>query len=150
MADIDQFTDQEIIAKTAWGECRGGGNNGMQGVVNTGFNRIRSGIIWWGQTPREVFLHPFQYSCWNATDPNRPKLFSVTEDDPQYASAMSLATFALAGTLPDIVSMADSYFSNLLPKLPKWAEGLTPVATIGHHQYYVTAHKANPANAFTT
>lgn len=147
MAYMDAFTDQQIIAMTLWGEARSEGFNGMQAVCNTMQNRLASGILWWGQTLREVAIHPWQYSCWLTDDPNRHKLFSISTDDPQYAIAMSLAANALAGVLPDIVHGADSYYADTLPKPPSWVKGLTPCAQIGPHLFFVTIEK--PAETLT-
>lgn len=138
MADTDLFSDQEIIAKTAWGEARGLGSQGMQATLNTLQNRLSSGITWWGDTLRTVALHPFQYSCWNVNDPNQPKLLQVTESDPQYASAMQLAASALSGSLVDVTGGADSYYAGSLPKPPKWSAGLTPTIQIGDQLYFRT------------
>lgn len=136
--DLSLLTDQQIIAKTAWGEARGLGYEGMQATICTGQNRLASGVQWWGTTLREIFTHPYQYSCWLPNDPNRPKLLSVDETDQQYCIAIALAADALAGKLDDNVSMADSYHTIDLRTYPSWTKGLTPVAQIGNQVYYKT------------
>jgi len=138
--DTARLSDQEVIAKTAWGEARSLGSDGMQATINTGQNRVASGVHWWGTTLRSVFLYPYQYSCWLTGDPNRSKLLQVTESDPQYAIAMQLASAALSGSLPDITGGADSYYAISLPKPPKWAEGLSPCFEIGAHLYFRTVN----------
>lgn len=143
---INQMSDQEVIARTAWAEARGEGRDGMQAVINSLQNRVASGIHWWGSSLKSCALCPYQYSCWNSTDPNRPKLLSVNASDPQYAIALDLAAAALGGSLPDIVQHADSYFADTLSERPKWAEELEPVAQIGHHLFYRTAHLSVPPN----
>lgn len=138
MPDTDQFSDQQIIALTAWGENRGSGKQGMQSVINAIQNRLSSGVLWWGTSLRAICLRPFQFSSWNHNDPNRPKLLEVTTDDPQYCIALQLAAEALAGTLADIVGNADSYFSLSMPTPPKWAKNLIPTATIGGQVFFKT------------
>lgn len=147
MVDISSLSDQEIVAKTAWAEARSLGSDGMQGTINVVQNRLASGILWWGKTPRTICLHPWQFSCWNSNDPNRPKLLSVTSSDPQYAIAMFLAANALAGLLPDIVHGADSYYADTMPQPPSWVKDLTPCAQIGPHVFFVTIKK--PAETLT-
>lgn len=144
-ADTDQFDDLNIIARTAWGENRSLGHDGMQGTINSGQNRLASGVRWWeswspkpADILRSVFLHHEQYSCWDDGDPNRAKLMAVTAADPQFAIALLLATAALAGTLPDITNGADSYVAGSLKVLPRWTNGLQPVALIGGTKFYRT------------
>lgn len=137
--DTDQFDDKGIIARTAYGEARGEGNFGMHVVVNTIQNRLASGVRWWGHSLRTICLHPWQYSCWNPTDPNRAKMFKVTEDDLQFRAANNLADRALAGSLPDFSVGADSYYDSLIGKPPDWAVGRDPVAIVGHHWLYKLA-----------
>lgn len=145
MADTDQFDDRNIIARTAWGENRSLGSPGMQGTINSGQNRLASGVRWWeswspnsADTLRSIFLHHEQYSCWDDGDPNRHKLMAVTEADPLFAMALGLADAALAGTLADITRGADSYVAGSLKRLPRWTNGLEPVAVIGGTKFYRT------------
>lgn len=143
--DTGRFDDLNIIARTAWGENRSLGRAGMQGTINSGQNRMASGVRWWEQwspspadTLRSVFLFHAQYSCWDDGDLNRSKLMAVTPADPQFAVALELAAMALAGTLPDVTNGADSYVAGSLKKLPRWANGLEPVAVIGGTKFYRT------------
>lgn len=138
MNDTDQFDDLNIIARTAWGENRSLGRAGMQATINTGQNRVASGRTWWGRDLRHVFIFPYQYSCWNAGDPNRSKLVAVTEDDAQFAIALELATYACAGQLTDITNGADSYVAGSLSKLPTWALRANQTALIGGTRFYRT------------
>lgn len=136
--DTDAFDDLGILARTAYGEARGEGREGMHAVLNSVQNRLASGRRWWGTSYRTICLAPYQYSCWLHGDPNRPKLLSVDEKDPQYIIAMELAADALAGALPDLVAGADSYFAPGGCKVPKWAAGHDPAAIIGRHWFYRT------------
>lgn len=139
MNNTDQFTDQQILAMTAWGEARGLGHDGMQATICTGQNRLSSGILWWGTTLRTVFLKPWQYSCWNSNDPNLSKLMAITKTDAQYKIALGLADASLSDKLSDITNQADSYFDTRMPKAPVWSIGLLPVFKLGPHAYYKTA-----------
>lgn len=136
MVDTDKFTDHEILARTAWGEFRSHGEEGMQTVLNTVCNRLASGITWWGASLRDICLHPKQYSCWNASDPNRPKIMAVTVKDPQYVLALGLAEQAMSARLPDITKGADSYFDERLKTWPKWCAGLQPLFFLHPHRYF--------------
>jgi len=136
-ADTDELTTQEILAKTCWGENRGGGGKGMTSVANVVMNRVNSGITWWGNDIRSVCLHPYQFSCWLPSDPNRAKLLAVTDSNQAYQEAMSIASRAICGSLADLTDGATSYFAKSMSKPPKWSEGLKPVAEIEDQLFYL-------------
>ena len=138
MGDKEQFTDRQIIALTGWGEARGLGSEGMQATINTIQNRLSSGVTWWGKTLRQICIQPWQYSCWNPTDPNRPKLLSVDETNPEYVIALGLADAAFNGQLSDISNQSDSYYDDRMPAMPAWARGLTPRFICGTQKYFKT------------
>lgn len=134
--------DRQVLARTAWGEARSLGELGMRLTLNTVQNRVKSGVTWWGRTPREVCLKRFQYSCWNTNDVNRPKLLSVTENDPEYKLALDLAQSLLDGTLKDASGGADSYFDRRLTRWPTWSLGRKPVFVLLPHLYFNTIKEA--------
>lgn len=136
--DTDQFDDLHIVALTAWGEARGEDNDGMQAVLNSVQNRLTSGVRWWGYSYRTICLMRWQYSCWNAKDPNRSKIMAVTEENLQFKIALQLASQLLAGNLPDIICGADSYVDSRLADKPSWCRSREPVFILHHHWFYKT------------
>lgn len=137
---------REVIALTALGEADCLGDVGMIATINTGQNRLSSGIKWWGNDLPSIFLHAgktgiHQYSCWNADNPRLPSLLEIRETNPkpQYGSpfcdALMFADEAMAGTLADITNGATHYYSTDIPK-PSWARGREPTFTLGKHVYY--------------
>lgn len=141
---MDLRNAQQVLAGTAWGEARGDGPSGMQAVCNVVMNRVARGG-WWGATVLEVCLKPWQFSCWNADDPNRAKIMNVHPVDSDYAVALGLALKAINGSLPDITGGADSYYDLSMPSPPGWAAGLEPCATIGSQAFFRT--EGSPASA---
>jgi spore germination cell wall hydrolase CwlJ-like protein len=133
--DTDQFSDQEIIAKTIYGESRNQPYIGQTAIACVIINRANHGG-WWGKTPRDVCLKPWQFSCWNANDPNRPIIMAVDASDHIYATCMEIASMALSGDLADITDGADSYCVTGL--VTDWNRNLIPVAVIGAHSFYRT------------
>lgn len=124
----------DILARTLWGEARGEGTGGMYAVACVVLNRAaRPG--WWGNSIASVCQAPAQFSCWNASDPNRAKLLAVTAADPQFAAAQKIAAAATQGTLLDITEGADHYYAAAIPA-PAWAKGRTPTIQIGRHLFY--------------
>lgn len=128
----------DILARTMWGEARNEGTKGMEAVASVVLNRVAVAEAhkgyWWGNDIVGVCLKPFQFSCWNMNDPNRPKLLAVTERNIHFATALRIARRAFHGVLTDATYGATHYHT--LDILPRWAEGEPPTCTIGRHIFY--------------
>ena len=124
----------QAAACTAWGEARGEGSRGMQAVLNVISNRAAH-PGWWGHDVAGVCQAYAQFSCWDATDPNRAKLLTVTNADPQFREALVLAGCLVADHLPDLTGGADHYYDHRGP-VPSWAKGRAYRCVIGHHTFY--------------
>ena len=136
VVDADKKEQIDTLARTAWGEARGEGLQGMQAVCNVVMNRVKKGS-WFGKTPKEVCLKKSQFSCWNKSDPNYSKLVSVTESDKNFKSAKDLATLAVNGGLLDITNGATHYLAlKSLKTIPSWTRDMKHVASIGNHTFY--------------
>lgn len=131
----------DVLARTLWGEARGEGSAGMQAVACVILNRVKharaqeAGNFWWGNTIIQVCQKPYQFSCWNRSDPNFQKLQNVDEKDLYFATAVRIARRALAGALDDISQGATHYHAAGIE--PYWARGQKPCAVIGRHIFYV-------------
>jgi hypothetical protein len=110
----------DVLARTLWGEARGEGLPGMHAVANIICTRA-SNPRWWGTEIASVCTKPYQFSCWNASDPNRNKLLAVTRADPEFQIALNLAELAVKGLLPDTTRGSDSYYALSMPIPPPWA-----------------------------
>lgn len=139
--DMHEFCNNvtaDILARTLWGEARGEGTAGMQAVANVVLNRVRiaqeRGKFWWGNTIIEVCQKPYQFSCWNRSDPSFRKLQAVDEKNLYFATALRLARRAMAGALEDLTDGATHYHADYVE--PYWVRGQTPVKTIGRHIFY--------------
>ncbi len=134
------------VAKTIWAEARGEGPQGMQAVANVIVNRTKN-PGWWSrhadEIPDDTFAavcrDPFQFSCWNADDPNRALIDRVTVEDPQYRVALSIASDAVAGTLGDLTNGCDHYHT--VSTLPRWAARRSPDFALGRHLFYRIGRK---------
>lgn len=140
-AKIEAFclqTTIDVLARTLWGEARGEGSAGMEGVACTILNRVaraeKEGGFWWGNTIVQVCQKPYQFSCWNRSDPNYKILQAVDESDLYFASALRVARRAVAGTLSDSTNGATHYHADYIT--PYWAKGEKPCARIGRHVFY--------------
>lgn len=138
MTDMAQNMAIDVLARTIWGEARGQVKGGMEAVASVVLNRVRiareRGGFWWGNDIIQVCQKPFQFSCWNANDPNRPKLLAVDESNIHFATALRIARRAVYGRLIDQTGGATHYHATYVS--PKWAQGKKPSAVIGDHIFY--------------
>lgn len=125
--------DIAVMARTVWGEARGESFDGKTAVAWVIRNRAERGG-WWGATIRDVCRKPFQFSCWNPSDPNLGKLQAVTIIDGPFVACLAASSAVLAGIVPDPTGGATHYHT--LSISPKWAEGQTPTVTLGSHVFY--------------
>lgn len=128
----------DVLARTLWGEARGEGPAGMEAVASVILNRARiaqgKGGYWWGGDIISVCQKPYQFSCWNRSDPNYRKLLEIDAKDIHFATAIRISRRAIAGTLQDTTFGATHYHAGSI--LPFWAKGQRPTTTIGHHIFY--------------
>lgn len=135
-------SDVDTLARTLWGEARGEGLHGMEAVACVIANRVRLDLggddkpDWWGEGWTGVCQKPWQFSCWNANDPNRVKLMAVGISDTQFAQALVLAEMAVTDNLCDMTGGATHYYDTRMPEAPKWAVGRTPTYRYKHHVFF--------------
>lgn len=128
----------DVLARTLWGEARGEGTQGMLAVANVILNRAKvaekKGGFWWGNNIIQVCQKPYQFSCWNRSDPNFQKLQNVNESDLYFATALRIARRATIGCIDDITDRATHYHAVNIT--PYWAKGRPPLKIIGRHKFY--------------
>ena len=136
LADVPRDTALDTLARTIYGEARSEGIAGMTAVAAVIVNRANH-PRWWGHDISNVCTTPWQFSCWNANDPNLPKLEAVTDADPAFAPALDIAARAVGGLLPDPTNGATSYYDvSMLQHSPYWSQGREPCAKIGRLIFY--------------
>lgn len=131
--------DRDILARTLWGEARGEGLAGQIAVAWTIRNRVNDGKAksWWGEGYAGVCQKPYQFSCWNANDPNAPYLKGAKPIPAgEYKTALAAATAVLNGTVPDPTGGATHYYATSMPKPPTWTKGATQTLRLGHHLFF--------------
>ncbi len=127
----------DFMARTMWGEGRDQGYEGLLAIGNVIKNRSDKGG-WWGGSIIEVITKDAQFSAWNIGDPNRKKMLTVTDENPQFAEAVKIAKAIMAGDLADNTGGADHYHTAAI--LPYWAtKDMTKTAIIGDHIFYRSA-----------
>jgi N-acetylmuramoyl-L-alanine amidase len=135
------MTDEtDILARTLWGEARGEGARGMEAVALVILNRKavadQEGGYWWGNTVSEICLFPFQFTCWNAFDPNAEKIRNVGAEDKHFVIALEIAEDALGGLLISDPTHGATHYLNpsSVVRMPKWAKWER--VRIGKHVFF--------------
>lgn len=131
----NDMPDDELFARTLYGESRGETGHGKEAVANVIMTRATN-PRWWGRSIRGVLLKERQFSCLWEEGANREALLAATPADPAFATCLAIAKQAIAGELPDYCGGADSYC--VVGTDPYWSKGLQPVITIGRHEFYRT------------
>ena len=141
--------DLEALAKTIYGEARGEPIEGTVAVANVILNRVRKSRDVSGKVVYPLFgtgtiesacLRPYQFSCWNQSDPNRKKLLIIKATDPYFAECIVVAKLAIAGLLTDNTKGSTHYHALNIGFPPSWlkpGEGPPkPAVIIGKHAFH--------------
>jgi hypothetical protein len=140
-AGIGHRNEADVLARTLYGEARGEGQEGMAAVGHVVLNRVAA-VSWWGRDVIGVCQKPWQFSCWNLNDRNRAELLRVSAAAPRFRLAQDTAGALLAAQATggrarnDPTDGATHYYARRLIAKPRWAQGRTPCAQIGGHDFF--------------
>jgi spore germination cell wall hydrolase CwlJ-like protein len=123
--------DVDVLARTAWGEARGEGDEGLAAVLHVIRNRHDKGNN--DMSYAEVAKAPKQFSVWNNDSPNRPVVENLGGEEMTRVS--SLVRDVLSGQVSDPTGGATHYHSTDFDP-PPWANHATPTAMLGKHAFY--------------
>jgi spore germination cell wall hydrolase CwlJ-like protein len=141
--EID-VVDARWMALTMWGEARGGGEAAMRAVGHVIDNRRRAGLQ--SRYVTDTVSEAFQFSCWNAGDPNREAMMNVdslrpdSEDHLMWLTAKRVAEEILSGRSEDPTGGALFYHTTAVS--PRWSIGMMPTRQIGSHLFFRAARRA--------
>lgn len=149
---IEDQPAEALLAMCLWGEARGQDVQAKVAVASVILNRAgaRAGRFFPKDAGnqlarvRGVILKPWQFSCFNGNDPNRPHLLTPTVHDSHavWEECVAVAACALDGMFRDPTRGADHYFSPVFDKerevqnLPAWARGQVPVLSLKGFMFY--------------
>lgn len=131
--------DEEIIARTLYGEIRDGDDAAMRHVSWVIWNRAHCNRKQWGTTLREVCLKPWQFSCWWERNANTRAMLTATQDDPLYRRCLAEAEALLSGDFRNQLDPTQgSVYYKTASVYPAWAAAATIHQTLydGYHQFF--------------
>lgn len=126
--------DIDILARTIYGEARNQRHMGKEAVAWVVLNRLNK-RSWYGDTIAGVCLKPWQFSCWNADDPNADKIRGVTLDNGDFQDCYLAALAVLKGFPAELFHFSATHYHHRDIK-PSWAQGKEPMAMIQDHMFY--------------
>lgn len=126
--------DDEIATATIFMEASGEPPEGRRAVAWVLINRLASGGRY-GTTLAGVCLKPFQFSCWNTSDPNRMRLSNTLETDAVLLDSGAALQGAQAGGT-DPTGGATLYYSDTMKTPPDWASAATFTLKIGSNLFF--------------
>jgi spore germination cell wall hydrolase CwlJ-like protein len=125
-----QGWEERTVAAVLVAEAGGEGKTGMEAVAEVMLNRqfhSHRQII-------EIVREPYAFSCLNKTSRDRLYARALRHRRFKEALLISRILFRDPSALPRRVNGADHYAT---PEArPSWAEGIEPVAIIGHHIFW--------------
>jgi spore germination cell wall hydrolase CwlJ-like protein len=104
-------------------------------VAHVVLNRVRA-QRYWGRTITAVCLKPYQFSCWNANDPNRTKLLELQARDARLQQVAHVVQRVQGHAYPDPTNGATHYHNRWMARPPRWVQGRPPCRVIGNHAFY--------------
>lgn len=132
-------SDVDCATRTVWGEARGEGDAGQVAVGWVIRTRAEwKPSQWWGASIEGVCKCPWQFSCWNADDPNAAHLAGPSSDLEGYDDIHAVVSGVLLGGVADPTGGATHYLRR--GSWAPWmrsatARNIKPVS-IGHHDFY--------------
>lgn len=128
--------DVDSLARVLFGEARGEGRAGMEAVAWVVVNRVKQPGSRFPDTVTAVCKQPHQFSCLNAGDINSRLCASVSEADPLFLTALSVAVAVLSGQVPDPTHGSQYYFVKAMKNPPEWRRAMKLQVVIGAHAFY--------------
>lgn len=106
-------TTIDILARTMWGTAKEPTIALMEAVGCVVRNRVKiaqqRGGYWWGNDFVSVCQKPYQFNCWNRSDPAYRELIAVDKTDLYFAHAVIIADMLYGDRLADITGGATHF-----------------------------------------
>lgn len=127
-----------LLALCVWREARNQAFDGKLAVAWSIRNRVmKVGKTWWGDTWEEVIEKKWQYSSFNADDPNAKLIPGNPVDDLSWAESLQAAERAYLGLGIDPSQGATHYYNPSIVGAPAWIADATFTVKIQDHSFYI-------------
>lgn len=126
---MDFSNDIDVMARTVFGESDYRNKDDATAIALTIKNR--SELTNWPSSIARVCLQPWQFSCWNQSDPQRERIIAVTKDNKWFSECVKISKKVLGGKVDDVTNRSTHYFATYIGR-PQWAKGKDPVYSVEH------------------
>lgn len=141
-SDFTKDSEQVLLARMLFGEARDCSELEKVAIAYTVVNRANDGKKWNGETIKEAILKPFQYSCFNNSDPNKEKLMDPEKyDNKSFQECLAVAQKVLNGEYKQRNSGATHYFNPEIVKRPKWADKMHKIGKVKINEEKYSKHE---------
>jgi N-acetylmuramoyl-L-alanine amidase len=127
------LSEQSIVLMTLWAEVRGEPLEGMLAVAEVIRRRTRDHYNSDG-TLTDTCTRDRQFSCWNNTDRQRPRMFRLSDQD---SVVIKLREVWENSEWTDYSNGAVLYHAIGMENYPDWVTRCREVARLGGHVFYV-------------
>lgn len=151
VAGLETLSDRELLTCTLFGEIRGQSTEAVIGVGSVIMNRVHDGR--YGRGLAGVVLRRKAFSCWWEVSKNRTEVLTMAGAlcrlvrFPTLAMQLSYRRlFSLAPGIMDGSLRASGFHAGVLhyhaiplnqpERWPKWARGVTPIASIDGTHFF--------------
>lgn len=130
-----ELSDTQLLALCCYREARGEPTEGKRGVCHVVNNR-RLNPGWWGSTWSSVILKAWQFSSFNANDPNHEVW--PADDDKIWNECLTIAVAVVSGSDPDPTDGAQYYYDTSIHWPKAWGSESDYVNTlnVGRLKFY--------------
>lgn len=120
----------DTLARTLFGEAKANDTEDAVAIACVIVNRAKHKL--WPDNISQVCLQPYQFSCWNANDPNRTRILNAK--GTWFAKCLKVARMAVDGDLADPTNGSTHYHTRAVK--PKWSKGKKPVYETAGHLFF--------------
>lgn len=129
--------DLEVLARTLYGEIRGGSEAQIRNVAHVILNRFETGYRANGSI-KGACLAPMQFSCWNPGTDSLTTLQNLPTSNPELSKLRNIASTVIderkSGAAPPFDSLVRHYHNHFVN--PNWADAARVVLDDGKHIFY--------------
>ncbi len=139
----DDLSDEVLLCLCVYREARGEADLGKRGVAHTVLNRVKADKFF-GHDIRSVILKPWQFSSFNANDPNAD-LWPPGQNNTAWAECTEIVAKVLSGQDADITNGAVYYHDVSLNQPPAVWGSVELTLETGRLKFYRPAPAEFPA-----
>jgi N-acetylmuramoyl-L-alanine amidase len=128
------------MVRTLWGEARNESEETWRAIAEVIITRAHWPTkSYWGTTIEEVCTSPWQFSCWNPSDPNRHKILNLTTKDKKYQAIQKVCIDLLNNS--ENSEGVTTFYCRATAK-PVWRGNLDSIKSVGKYLFFNIAPAA--------